>query len=127
MKSHRWNWIGLAVTVAVLAGLGSYLARVGLDKADKIASVAGLFVAAAGLLGPWIWRRIRGGGPATATPEADVVTDTGRATASRGGRANTGARLDGGAGPVQVRNTGDAEAHGPGSQANTGIQRGPLP
>jgi hypothetical protein len=37
------------VAVAALAGLGIYLARVGLDDADKLASVIGLFVALAGL------------------------------------------------------------------------------
>ncbi|MCO5974784.1 NACHT domain-containing protein [Actinoallomurus soli] len=41
--------IGLAVTVVAAAGLGVYLVRAGLDKADKLASVLGLFVAVAGL------------------------------------------------------------------------------
>ncbi|XVQ89268.1 hypothetical protein ACQP2K_18185 [Microbispora siamensis] len=36
--------------MAALAALGVYLSRVGLDKADKLASVIGLFVALAGLV-----------------------------------------------------------------------------
>ncbi len=42
-------WGGAGVAVAALAALGVYLSRVGLDKADKLASVIGLFVALAGL------------------------------------------------------------------------------
>ncbi|WP_182876871.1 hypothetical protein [Microbispora sp. H10670] len=42
-------WGGAGVAVAALAGLGVYLSRVGLDKADKLASVVGLFVGLAGL------------------------------------------------------------------------------
>ncbi|MCO5996233.1 hypothetical protein [Actinoallomurus rhizosphaericola] len=43
-------WGGLTLTVAAAAGLGAYLSMVGLDKADKLASVLGLFVAVAGLV-----------------------------------------------------------------------------
>ncbi|WP_182902266.1 hypothetical protein [Microbispora sp. H10830] len=42
-------WGGAGVAVAALAALGVYLSQVGLDKADKLASVIGLFVALAGL------------------------------------------------------------------------------
>ena len=43
-------WAGGAVTVAVAAGLGVYFAVAGLDKADKLASVAGAFIGLAGLV-----------------------------------------------------------------------------
>lgn len=42
-------WVGALVGVAILSGLAGYLAVVGLDKADKWASVFGLFVAGVGL------------------------------------------------------------------------------
>jgi hypothetical protein len=42
------------VAVAALAGLGVYLARVGLEEADQVAGVLGLFVAVAGL-GVAVW------------------------------------------------------------------------
>ncbi|MEV4364552.1 tetratricopeptide repeat protein, partial [Nonomuraea sp. NPDC049625] len=42
-------WAGSMVAVAAAAGLAVYLVRVGLDDADKLASVIGLFVAVAGL------------------------------------------------------------------------------
>ncbi|WP_030453258.1 hypothetical protein [Herbidospora cretacea] len=46
----RWLvWIGAAIAVAALAGLGFYMARVGLEKADQLASVLGLVVAVTGL------------------------------------------------------------------------------
>ncbi|MEU1726746.1 hypothetical protein ACNF49_24460 [Actinomadura sp. ATCC 39365] len=40
---------GAAVAVAALAGLGVYFSKVGLEEADRLASVIGLFVAVAGL------------------------------------------------------------------------------
>ncbi|MEU8362714.1 hypothetical protein AB0C27_42545, partial [Nonomuraea sp. NPDC048882] len=40
---------GAAVAVAAMAGLGVYFAKVGLDEADKLASVIGVFLA---LVGP---------------------------------------------------------------------------
>jgi apolipoprotein N-acyltransferase len=42
-------WGGVIVAVVALAWLGVYLAQVGLEKADKLASVIGLFIAAVGL------------------------------------------------------------------------------
>ncbi|WP_051760050.1 hypothetical protein [Herbidospora cretacea] len=49
MRGGWLVWIGAAVAVAALAGLGFYVARVGLEQADQLASVLGLVVAAAGL------------------------------------------------------------------------------
>jgi hypothetical protein len=42
-------WVGAGVTVTAVAGLGVYYAIVGLDKADKVASVVGGLVAVVGL------------------------------------------------------------------------------
>ncbi|WP_289009976.1 hypothetical protein [uncultured Thermomonospora sp.] len=42
-------WAGTALLVAALIGLGAYFATVGLDKADKWASVIGVFIAIIGL------------------------------------------------------------------------------
>ncbi|QYC39251.1 hypothetical protein Nocox_08130 [Nonomuraea coxensis DSM 45129] len=42
-------WIGAAVAVAALTGLGAHFARVGLDEADKLSSVIGGFAGLAGL------------------------------------------------------------------------------
>ncbi|MET8143559.1 hypothetical protein ABZU32_24935 [Sphaerisporangium sp. NPDC005288] len=49
MAQRALIWGGAAVAVAAAAGLGVYFARVGLDAADKLASVIGVFVALAGL------------------------------------------------------------------------------
>ncbi|NUW34815.1 hypothetical protein HTZ77_25780 [Nonomuraea sp. SMC257] len=49
MRRRVLIWTGSLVALAALAGLGIYLWRVGLDDADKLASVFGLFVALAGL------------------------------------------------------------------------------
>lgn len=55
MRRHSgWIWGGRIVAVAVVAGLISYLSIVGLDKADKLASVLGLFVAVAALAAPYL-------------------------------------------------------------------------
>ena len=42
-------WVGAIVGVLALAGLGVYFAASGLDKADKVASVIGAFVAVVSL------------------------------------------------------------------------------
>ncbi|MFI6740533.1 hypothetical protein ACIBI9_47080 [Nonomuraea sp. NPDC050451] len=49
MRSGVLVWGGAGLGVAALVGLGVYFARVGLDDADKLASVIGVFVAVAGL------------------------------------------------------------------------------
>jgi hypothetical protein len=50
MRGRVLAWAGGAVTVAAAAGLGVYFAVAGLDKADKLASVAGAFIGLAGLV-----------------------------------------------------------------------------
>jgi hypothetical protein len=49
MRRRVLVWAGAGIAVVAIAGLGVYLASVGLDDADKLASVIGLFVALAGL------------------------------------------------------------------------------
>ncbi|MEV1205641.1 hypothetical protein [Microbispora rosea] len=77
-------WGGAGVAVAALAALGVYLSHVGLDKADKLASVIGLFVALAGL-GAAVYgllaERRRGGGGVRQRAEA-----TGRGRVLQAGR-----------------------------------------
>ncbi len=55
MRRHSgWIWGGRITAVVVLAGLTVYLASVGLDKADKLASVLSLLVAIAALIAPYL-------------------------------------------------------------------------
>lgn len=50
MRGWVLAWAGGAVTVAAAAGLSVYFAVAGLDKADKLASVASAFIGLAGLV-----------------------------------------------------------------------------
>ncbi|GAA2099956.1 hypothetical protein GCM10009801_72060 [Streptomyces albiaxialis] len=61
--------------------------------------------------------------PAAAPQPGIVVTDTGKAEATGGGRASSGVRgpREAGNGPMRVERTGDATSDGSGSSANTGI------
>ncbi|WP_143044273.1 hypothetical protein [Nonomuraea jiangxiensis] len=74
MRRRLPVWAGRAVAVAAATGLALYLVRVGLDDADKLASVIGLFIALAGLatagygLAPFPSARARTGSPAGAAP-----------------------------------------------------------
>lgn len=54
MRRSGWIWGGRVAALVVLAGLTVHLTSVGLDKADKLASVLGLLVAAAGLVAPYL-------------------------------------------------------------------------
>ncbi|WP_156055975.1 hypothetical protein [Streptosporangium roseum] len=49
MAGRAWAWGGGVAATATAVALGIYFDRVGLDKADKLASAIGLFVALAGL------------------------------------------------------------------------------
>nr|WP_181411927.1 hypothetical protein [Streptomyces sp. F2] len=49
MSGKSQAWVGGLVSVAAVGALAGYLITVGLDDADKVASVIGLFVALAGL------------------------------------------------------------------------------
>ncbi|MFI6582823.1 hypothetical protein [Embleya sp. NPDC050493] len=65
MTAKAQAWVGGTVAGAALVGLAVYLAVVGLDEADKWASVLGLFVAVVGLVvsvvGVWRERSASGG------------------------------------------------------------------
>ncbi|MEV4169445.1 hypothetical protein [Nonomuraea sp. NPDC049709] len=50
MRKRRLVWGGVVVAVVAMAGLGVYFVRVGLEHADKLASVIGVFVALIGLV-----------------------------------------------------------------------------
>lgn len=54
MRRSGWIWGGRIGAVVILAGLAVYLASVGLDKADKLASVLSLLVAVAALVAPYL-------------------------------------------------------------------------
>ncbi|GLW20023.1 hypothetical protein DI270_013920 [Microbispora triticiradicis] len=90
-------WGGAGVAVVALAGLGVYLSQVGLDKADKLASVVGLFVGLAGLgvaAYGLVAERGSGGGGVRQRARA-----TGRGRVSQAGRditAGPARRLEGG-------------------------------
>ncbi|WP_280838752.1 hypothetical protein [Micromonospora sp. A200] len=109
----------------IVMALVVYLAAVGLDKADKVASSIGAVVALVALGAPYLLPRPQPGG--VSMPDPDRVEESGKATATGGGRANTGLQAAGDGRPAQVTRSGDATAEGPGSVANTGIQRGPRP
>jgi len=49
MRRRVLIWGGASLAVGALVGLSVYFSRVGLDEADKLASVIGLFVAVVGL------------------------------------------------------------------------------
>jgi hypothetical protein len=53
-RRSGWVWGGRVAALVVLAGLAVYLSAVGLDKADKLASVLSLLVAVAGLVVPYL-------------------------------------------------------------------------
>lgn len=97
--SGGWVWAGRVVAVLVLAGLGVYLARVGLDTADKLASSIGVLVAVATLLAPYLLPAPSSGSPVS---EPDRVEDPGAATATADGEPNPGVQTTTDAGPAPV-------------------------
>ncbi|GAA0349124.1 hypothetical protein NE235_11540 [Actinoallomurus spadix] len=108
-------WAGSVVGVLALVGLAVYLGTVGLDKADKWASVIGVFVALAAfgvsLYGLLSGRRSDISGPASAQ-----VTPSGQQSISVDG-GNSGISSTGdGATNIQMR----AEASGHGSVYQAG-------
>ncbi|XVQ15325.1 hypothetical protein ACQP1W_23195 [Spirillospora sp. CA-255316] len=50
MRARILLWAGAVVAVGAAVGLAVHLASVGLDKADKWASVCGMFIGLAGLV-----------------------------------------------------------------------------
>lgn len=49
MSSRVAKWGGCALALTAAIGLGIYLSQVGLDKADQLSSVLGMFAGLAGL------------------------------------------------------------------------------
>jgi hypothetical protein len=122
-RARRWIWVGRAVAALSVAGLASSLFAVGWNTAGQLGSAAAAVVALAGLLTPYLLPPPPSQPEGSPSPGMDRVDRSGNARASSGGQANTGMQNTGGAGSWQVRGSGDAQADGPGSVANTGIQR----
>jgi hypothetical protein len=120
-------WAGRVVFGVIVAGLVVYLVVVGLDEADKLASVISAVVALVALVVPYLLPAAGSGGVSRVEP--DRVEESGAARATGGGQANTGADVTGGDDdrPAQVARSGDATADGPGSVANAGVLRRPRP
>ncbi|MEU8228946.1 hypothetical protein AB0C12_04985 [Actinoplanes sp. NPDC048967] len=111
--------------VVVAAALIVYFARTGIERADKLASCIAAVLALAALLAPYLLPSPPKGESTTVT-EADEARETGTATASDGGEANSGVQAAGDDRPARAIDTGDAKAEGPGSVANTGVRRTPT-
>jgi hypothetical protein len=122
-RGPRWIWAGRVAAVVVLAGLSGYLAQAGLTTGSEVSGGVTAVVALAALVAPYLLPVPERPGPAEAGP--DSVEDSGGATATGGGQANTGVQGAGGPNPARVARSGEARAEGPGSVANTGIQRQP--
>ncbi|MEV5411537.1 hypothetical protein AB0K60_22205 [Thermopolyspora sp. NPDC052614] len=94
MRGRMWIWVGATVTMAALTGLAVHLAWVGLDDADKLASVLSLFVGVAGL-GVTIYGLVtdrksgNGGHEAPSPQDRPNVTASGERSIAIGGD-NTG-------------------------------------
>ncbi|WP_239340720.1 hypothetical protein [Frankia sp. CiP3] len=125
VRRLRWVWVGRGVFGVIVAALAVYLVVVGLDKAAKVASSIGAVLALAALVAPYLLPPLQR--EDASMSDAERVDDTGRANATGGGRANTGLQGAGNDRPAQVTRSGDAIADGPGSVANTGIQRSRRP
>lgn len=121
-RSQWWVWAGRVAFGVIVAGLVVYLVVVGLDKADKLASAISVVVALAALVAPYLFPPASGG---VSMVEQDRVEDSGKARATGGGQVNTGVDAVGDDRPAQVTRSGEATAEGPGSVANTGVQRRP--
>jgi len=116
-------WAGRIAFGAIVGALVAYLAMVGLDEADKLASCMGAVLALGALGAPYLLPRPGGALPV----EPNRAEETGSARAAAGGQANTGLQTLEAGRPAQVARTGDTFADGRGSVANTGIQRWPGP
>jgi hypothetical protein len=121
-RSPRWIWAGRVVFGVVVAALVVYLAVVGLNKADMLASCIGAVAALLALGAPYL---LPMAGIGTTVPDPDRVEGSGAARATDGGQATSGADISGDGGPVRVIRSGDATADGSGSTAVTGILRRP--
>jgi hypothetical protein len=122
-RSPRLIGTGRVVFGVATVALIIYFAAVGLEKADRFGSVISALLALCALGAPYL---LPSPDARSATrPGPDRAEDTGNATASGGGQANTGLQTSSASDAAQVVGSGDAAAHGPGSVANTGILRQP--
>jgi hypothetical protein len=106
-----WIWGSRVVVVVVVAGLAAYLSSVGLDKADKLASVLGLLVAVAALVAPYL------------LPSSDEDR-SGSGSAQHVANTVVGGHL------IQVRDAGGVRVQGqgrPGAPQVTPPKAGPVP
>jgi hypothetical protein len=85
-------WAGAAVTAVAVVTLGTYFAVAGLDRADKLASVFGLFVALTGLV-PAVWGFVANRRSGAQDPSPPGVSATGGRSVTvgeNGGIVSTG-------------------------------------
>jgi hypothetical protein len=106
MTGRTRVWAGGIVGVLVLVGLAIYLGSVGLDKADKWASVIGMFIALAAF-GVMVYELVsrRGREPAS----AQVPPSTERSTS---GEADNSGISSTGRGATNIQMRAEASGHG---------------
>lgn len=122
-RRTRWIWIGRIFAAVIVAGLIVWLALAGWDDAVKIASVIGGIAAVVMLIAPYVFplpQRTSGAASGVVT-----VLDSGEATATNGGRANSGVEQPESGRTLRVERSGDATSEGQGSVTNTGIVQRP--
>ncbi|WP_262705905.1 MULTISPECIES: hypothetical protein [Streptomyces] len=120
--AHNWK-VTLIAVGAVLAASTPFVWW--MNGPDTGQMVGGSIQGATGVAS-LIWARVASStrtGPAADAD--DVAADTGAARATGGGHASTGVRgpREAGGRRLRAERTGDATADGPGSQANTGVER----
>jgi hypothetical protein len=105
----------LLVTCLVVAGLAGWFAVAKWEQASRVATVVSALAAVA-VVGVAVWAALPG-----ADKPAVRVSDTGPATAGRGGTATSGltGKVAGLSGRIEVERTGHADASG-GGNATTG-------
>jgi hypothetical protein len=104
--------LALISTCVVVAGAGTWFAAARWDDANKVATVASALGALAAV-GVAVWAAVR----STRQGSSVTATDTGRATAGRGGTAVSGvvSPSDAAGADVRAQRTGDARADGAGT------------
>ncbi|MCD9589337.1 hypothetical protein [Streptomyces sp. 8ZJF_21] len=118
--AHKWKVTLIAVGAVLAASTPFVWWMNGPDTAQMVGgSVQGVTGVAS-----LIWALVSS--PTRTGPEADdAAVDTGAARATAGGHASTGVRgpREAGGRRLRAERTGDATADGPGSRANTGVER----
>lgn len=113
---------GGKITVMAVAGTAIALTPLYwlLDNPDTGQLVAASIQGATGVLA-LVWALLTT--PSTSQQGTDTAANTGKATATDGGRASTGVRRPRGVegGSAKATGTGDASADGSGSSASTGV------